>query len=158
MTSGAIVAVALMAFVEFSKPRRRRLRVPLNDDTPQQVDDFLRAFATRINWNQAASDRLAAAGEETLTILSQGDDPDQDDSPRRLTVSARREGSAVDLEFVSSLEGENVEDRLTYLSALPAVPDDGEVSLRLLRYYASLVRHQKYHGLDVVTVSVAGTT
>ena len=32
MTSGAIVAVALTAFVELSKPRRRRLRVPLDDD------------------------------------------------------------------------------------------------------------------------------
>ena len=157
MTSGAIVAVGLTAFVELSKPRRRRLRVPLDDDAPQQVDDFLRGFASRINWNPTASDRLAAAGEETLVILSQDDEPTESDSPRRLTVSARREGGNVELEFVSALEGENVEDRLTYLSALPAVPDDGEVSLRLLRYYASSVRHQKYHGLDVVTVSVAST-
>ena len=157
MTSGAIVAVGLMAFVEFSKPRRRRLRVPMNDDTPQQVDDFLRAFASRANWNQVASDRLAAAGEETLAILYQEDEPDESASPRRLTVHARREGNNVDLEFISSLEGENVEDRLTYLSALPPVPDDGEVSYRLLRHYASSVRHQKYHGLDVVTVSVAAS-
>ena len=155
MTSGAIVAVALTAFVELSKPRRRRLRVPLDDDAPRQVDDFLRAFASRIRWNPAASDRLAAAGEETLAILSQEEEPDESDSPRRLTVNARREGNNVELEFVSALEGENVEDRLTYLSALPAVPDDGEVSLRLLRHYASSVRHQKYHGLDVVTVSVS---
>ena len=155
MTSGAIVAVGLTAFVELSKPRRRRLRVPLDDDAPQQVDDFLRGFASRINWNPTASDRLAAAGEETLVILSQDEEPTDSDSPRRLTVSARREGGNVELEFVSALEGENVEDRLTYLSALPAVPDDGEVSLRLLRHYASSVRHQKYHGLDVVTVSVA---
>ncbi len=155
MTSGAIVAVGLMAFVEFSKPRRRRLRVPLDDDAPQQVDDFLRRFASRINWNQIASDRLAAAGEETLAILSQDEEPDKPESPRRLTVNARREGNSVEMEFVSSLDGENVEDRLTYLSALPPVPDDGEVSFRLLRHYASSVRHQKYHGLDVVTVSVA---
>ncbi len=156
MTSGAIVAVALTALVDLSKPRRRRLRIPLDDDAPQQVDDFLRAFASRVNWNGDAADRLAAAGEETLVILSQSDDDSEpDDSPRRLAVSARREGSNVDLEFISSLEGENVEDRLTYLSALPPVPDDGEVSYRLLRHYASSVRHQKYHGLDVVIVSVA---
>ncbi len=59
------------------------------------------------------------------------------------------------MEFASALHCENVEDRLTYLSALPPVPDEGEVSYRLLRHYASEVRHQKYHGLDVVTVSVA---
>ena len=155
MTSGAIVAVALMAFVEFSKPRRRRLRVPMNDDAPQQVDDFLRAFASRIQWNPEASDRLAAAGEETLTILAQDDDPETSDAPKRLTINARREGRNVELEFISALDGANVEDHLTYLSALPPVPDDGEVSFRLLRHYASSVRHQKYHGLDVVTVSVA---
>ena len=96
--------------------------MPLDDDAPQQVDDFLRAFATRIRWNPAASDRLAAAGEETLVILSQDEEPAESDAPRRLTVSARREGNNVDLEFVSALEGENVEDRLTYLSALPPCP------------------------------------
>ena len=155
MTSGAIIAVALTAFVEFSKPRRRRLRVPMNDDAPQQVDDFLRAFASRINWNTEASDRLAAAGEETIAILAQDDDPETSDAPKRLTINARREGRNVELEFISALDGANVEDHLTYLSALPPVPDDGEVSFRLLRHYASSVRHQKYHGLDVVTVSVA---
>ena len=155
ITSGAIVAVSLMAFIELSKPRRRRLGVPLNDDAPQQVDDFLRAFASRIRWNPEASNRLAAAGEETLAILAQEDPDGPPNAARRLTLDARREGNTVELEFVSALEGENVEDRLTYLSALPPVPDEGEVSYRLLRHYASEVRHQKYHGLDVVMVSVS---
>ena len=35
-------------------------------------------------------------------------------------------------------------------------PDEREISFRLLRHYASLVRHQKYHGLDIVTVQVEG--
>ena len=104
--------------------------------------------------------RLAAAGEETLAILSQEDEETPSASLRRLTVDARREGNTVELEFVSALDGDNVEDRLTYLSALPPVPDEGEVSYRLLRHYASEVRHQKYHGLDVdiVTVSVSATS
>ena len=29
-------------------------------------------------------------------------------------------------------------------------------SLRLLRYHASGVRHQKFHGVDIVTVQVEG--
>ena len=32
--------------------------------------------------------------------------------------------------------------------------EEGEISLRLLRHYASSVHHQKFHGLDVVTVQV----
>ena len=38
----------------------------------------------------------------------------------------------------------------------PDIPDGREISFRLLRHYASSVRHQKYHGVDVVTVSVKG--
>ena len=53
-----------------------------------------------------------------------------------------------------SLEGENVEDHLAYLSKLPPVPDEREVSFRLLLHYASSVTHQKYHGVDVITVRV----
>jgi hypothetical protein len=32
--------------------------------------------------------------------------------------------------------------------------DEHEISFRLLRHYASSVRHQKYHDLDIVTVRV----
>ena len=55
---------------------------------------------------------------------------------------------------MTSLEGENVEDHLAYLSKLPPVPDEREVSFRLLLHYASSVSHQKYHGVDIVTVRV----
>ena len=34
-------------------------------------------------------------------------------------------------------------------------PAEHEVSLRLLRRLASSVRHQQYHGTDIVTVRVA---
>ena len=58
---------------------------------------------------------------------------------------------------MTSLEGENVEDHLAYLSELPPVPDEREVSFRLLLHYASSVSHQKYHGVDIVTVRVEST-
>ena len=66
------------------------------------------------------------------------------------------EGRSAEVEFVTAIEGENLEDRLAYLSDLPSIPDEREVSFRLLRHYASSVRHQKYHGVDIVTVSVDG--
>ncbi len=47
-----------------------------------------------------------------------------------------------------------MEDHLAYLSKLPPVPDEREVSFRLLLHYASSVSHQKYHGVDIVTVRV----
>ena len=157
MTAGGLVAMFLAAAMELTGGRRRRIRLKLDEQTPQQVDNFLRGFAERLGWNAADANRVAAAAEETLAIVSRAD-PGDPETPRRITVRARQESDRIELEFASTLDGENVEDRLTYLSALPPVPNDGEVSFRLLHHYASSVRHQKYHGLDVVTVSVATET
>ena len=67
------------------------------------------------------------------------------DGKRRLVVTARKQGSGADLEFVSAAEGENLEDQLAHLAEPADVPDGREISFRLLRHYASSVRHQKYH-------------
>ncbi len=155
MTSGAIVAVAMMAFVELSRRRSRRLQVALDEDAPARIDQFLRAFASRARWNPGATDRLLAAGEETVAILRQEEDEVTSGQPRRLVLSTRTDGANIEMEFATALEGENMEDRLSYLSDLPAIPDENEVSFRLLRHYASSVRHQKYHGIDIITVTVS---
>ena len=158
MTSGAIVAVGLTAIVELTRRRRRRLQVPLDDDAPAQLEGFLRDVARRNGWVGESADRLSAAGEETVVILRQEDDEVTAGEPRRLVVSAQANGQAVEMEFVTALEGENMEDRLTFLSEMPAIPDEKEVSFRLLRHYASSVNHQKYHGLDIITVTVNAAT
>ena len=152
MTAGAITAILLTLFMNLAARRQRRLRVPLVSDSLGEVDEFLRQFAERAAWNEASTERLASAGEETLAVLLQ--EHPEEETPLRLTVSARPEDHAAELEFVTSLEGENVEDQLAYLSALPPVADEREVSLRLLLHYASSVSHQKYHGVDIITVRV----
>ena len=157
MTSGAIVAIIMMLFMELTSPRRRRLEVASDMAALPTIDQFLRAFASKNGWSAASMDRLASAAEETLAILLQEPDDTTDAEMRRLTVAVRMEGHSVEMEFVTALEGQNMEDRLAYLSALPPVPDEREVSFRLLWHYASSVRHQKYHGVDIITVSVAGT-
>ena len=155
MTSGAIVAVIMVAFMELTAQRRRRLQVAFGMDALPKIDEFLRDFASRGKWNAASTDRLTSAGEETLAIMLQ-ENKDDDDMTRRLVVTARMVGRSAELEFVTALEGENMQDRMAYLSELPPVPDEREVSFRLLLHYASTVRHQKYHGVDVVTVNVEG--
>ncbi len=155
MTAGAIVAVAMMLFLELTGPRRRRLRVRLDDEAIPKLDTFLRGFASRRGWDDAATERLALVGEETLHSLLADDGAIPTDG-RRLMVIARAEGRGAELEFVSAAEGENLEDRLAYLGETPDIPDDREISFRLLRHYASSVRHQKYHGVDIVTVNVDG--
>ena len=71
-------------------------------------------------------------------------------------ISARRDEDMVELEFLSGVDRENLEDRLTYLSEQPETFDEHEISFRLLQHYASSVRHQKFHDIDVITVHVEG--
>ncbi len=157
MTSGAIVAIVLMAFLELTGTRRRRMAAALDVEALPALEEFLRALASKAGWNAASTERLVLVGEETLSsMLSGGDDGPPEDEPRRLVVNARTEGGGAELEFLSATEGENIEDRLAYMGETPEIQDDREISFRLLRHYASSVRHQKYHGVDIVTVHVDG--
>ncbi len=155
MTSGAIVAVAMMAFLELTGPRRRRLRVDAGDEALPRVSGFLREFATGAGWNAASAERLVLVGEETLASMADGGEESAMEDPRRLVVTARSVGGAAELEFVSAAEGENIEDRLAYLGENPEITDGRDISFRLLRHLSSSVSHQKYHGVDVVAVRVA---
>ena len=158
MTSGAMVAVIMMLLLELTGPRRERLRVPLDRDALPRLTDFLSGFASKAGWNSVSAERLVLVGEETLaSMLSEQEDSLEKDRPRRLVVSARAGGGGAELEFVSAAGEENLEDRLAYLGEKPDIQDSREISFRLLHHYASSVRHQKYHGVDIVTVNVEGS-
>ena len=118
------------------------------------IDDFLAALGSRLKWNDASTLRLRSAAEETLaSLLSQEDDAEGSDTPR-LNIVARPQGKTVELEFVATTRHENIEDQLAYLTEEASVPTANDLSLRLLRYHASTVRHQKFHGVDIVRVQV----
>ena len=153
MTSGALVAIIMMVFMELTSPRRRRLQVALGMDALPQIDEFLRGFASKHRWNATSTDRLASAGEETLSILLQ-ESGDAADQGRQLSISTQMNERTAEMEFVTALEGANMEDQLAYLNEMPPAPDEREVSFRLLWHYASSVQHQKYHGVDIVTITV----
>ena len=157
MTAGAIVAIIMVAFMNMTSPRRRRLAAELSPDSLPEIDAFLREFGAASQWDSASADRLSAAGEEALAVLLQEVNVTESGEPLHLTVSARQHEHAAELEFVTALQGENMEDHLAYLSELPPVPDEHQVSYRLLWHYASSVQHQKYHGIDIITIRVERT-
>lgn len=171
MLVGALVAVALVVFLDLSSPERRsRAEVDLSVSSLPEIDRFLRDLATLNGWSEASAQRLCSTGEEALlslvrpdeagekmpTSLGQPEDESAEEAPR-LLISARRAADMVELEFLAVIDGENLEDRLAYLSEECEGLQEGEVSLRLLRHYASSVHHQRYHGLDIVTVQVRGS-
>ena len=153
MTSRSIVAVTMMLFLELTGPRRKRLRVALDEETLPKVSGFLREFAMSAGWSASAAERLVLVGEETLSSMSSGE---QDmPSGRRLVATARSVGREAEVEFIAAAGGENLEDRLAYLGDSPDVTDEREISFRLLRHLSTSVSHQKYHGVEVVSVRVA---
>ena len=102
------------------------------------------------------TDRLRAVGEETLSTLAPIVKAEETAAPdRRLLLVAHSDGSAAELEFIAATDDANLEDRMALLRDLAAnAPIEEDVSLRLLRHFASSVRHQQYHDTDVVTVRV----
>ncbi len=154
ITGGAAVAVGLTVFMDLTKSRRRRLEARLDISELPRIDAFLQRVAASVAWNTASADRLRSAGEETLSSLLQPGNENPYDQASRLILTASPEGRAVELEFVAASDEENLADRLAYLPEQNKTLDEREISFRLLRHYASSVRHQKYHGIDVVTVRV----
>lgn len=156
MTAGGLAAILLTAFMELTARRRKRLQIELSTASLPGIDRFLRGFAAGIGWTEPATGRLCAVGEETLSVLTDPDGKGAADGGRLLVITARHSEETAELEFLAVAAGENLEDRLAYLSEQPEILDEHEISFRLLRHYASSVRHQKYHDLDIVTVRVDG--
>ena len=151
---GVLVAVLLSAVLELAGSRRRRLEEDLDISALPSIEAFLRELGSGMEWNDSSIERLCAAGEETLSSMLQLRDNYEEERPTRLILIARPGAGTVEIEFIAVFEEENIEDRIAFMSDQAETPDVGEISFRLLRHYASSVRHKKYHGIDIVTVQV----
>ena len=157
VTIGAVVAIGMTLLLEAFSSRRSRLEVKLDMDSLPAIDAFLTQLATRLGWNEASKLRLRAAGEETLAIMQTREDDANGSERPRLIIDARPQGSMVELDFIATTRQENIEDQLAYLTSDVPILTVDDLSLRLLRHHASAVRHQKFHGVDIVTVQVEGS-
>ena len=141
-----------------------RFQAKLHIDSLPELTQFIERFCKSRRWNDAMRERLSAVAEETLLTLAPLDleaeleelEEDPDVIPRQLVVVASSDGPVADLEFIGGgSEGENVEDRMRQMQDHEEeTPVDTEISLRLLRRYASSVRHQQFHEMDIITVRV----
>ena len=170
ITTGGVAAIVMILYLEFTNPRRMRFQSPLDIDVLPELNEFISKFADRRGWDTSMKERLSAVAEETLLTLSpldleafmaQDDDPEQEGEEakpsRQLVVLASSDGPVATLEFIGGAgDEENMEDRLRQLQQYDSeTPVEQELSLRLLRAYATSVRHQQFHGTDVITVRVA---
>ena len=155
MTVGGLTVIGLTVFDEVTGPRRQRLRVALGTDAYPKIDGFLAALGSRRRWSEEMIERVRAVGEETLLLLLRKEEERTTDDGRSLLLMASGEGDDAVLEFVAATDETNLEDQLALLGDRAAGGRvEQEVSLRLLRHYASSVRHNQFHDTDVITVRV----
>ena len=157
ITTGGLAVVVMVLYLEFTNPRRMRFQSQLDVDALPELNEFIAKFAGRRGWDTAMQERLSAVAEETLLTLAPLDLEGNDDTGdnRRLVVLASGEGPVADLEFIGGGNEENMEDRLRQLQQYDSeTPIENELSLRLLRSYASSVKHQQYRDADIITVRV----
>ena len=162
MTAGGLCAILMMLCLNLAMPRPKRIQTKLAMQSLPKILEFLRTCAKEGRWSAASTERLCAAGEEAiLSLLHEDEDEsakdEQGEEPARaLNVSVRTAATSAELEFIASTGGANLEDRIALLGQWAEQSASHDISLRLLRHYASSVRHQQYHGIEVVTVHVAG--
>ena len=155
MTAGGLVAIIMTLFMEMTEPRPSRMEAALDKSSLPEFRKFLGGFASSGGWDEAMAKRLGGVCEEILLTLH-GRDEGEEQSGRRLVLLAKKDGSAAVLEFIAAAgEGENLEDRVALLGEQTEEAHlEQEVSLKLLHHLAASVRHQQYHGVDIVTVRV----
>ena len=95
-----------------------------------------------------------------------GDDADPDARGERegamhagappVATRAHGDGGAADLEFIATTDQTNLEDQLAMLSegAAKRAGRGRRRRFRLLRHYASSIRHQQYHDIDILAIRV----
>ena len=170
ITTGGVAAIVMILYLEFTNPRGMRFHSRLHIDALPDLNNFLEKFAGRRGWDTAMRERLSAVAEETLLTLAPmdfgeltalDDEPDreqEDGKPeRQLVVTASSDGPVATLEFIGGAgDEENMEDRLRQLQQFDSENMvEQDLSLQLLRAYATSVRHQQFHGTDIITVRIA---
>ena len=152
MTAGGITVILLSGFLDLTGSRPRRLRSTLAIQSLPGIDAFLCDFAERMRCDESMTNRLRAVAEEAIhTLLGDGEASRE----RDLLLVAKADGRSADLEFIAGGADENLEEQLAMLSeGVTDLPNEAETPLRLLRHYATSVRHQQYHDTDIVTFRV----
>ncbi len=154
---GGMAAIAMTLFTEFSGFRARKLRIDLSQSSLAAVDDFLCQFADGHRWTEKGKDRLRLVGEEVMLSLFDREDDAPAEQKRRLVATIRPDGASAELEIVvasdDAIQG-NIENRIAYLGQEQVLEDEQELSVRILRHYASSVHHRKYHGIDIISCRV----
>ncbi len=154
---GGAVAIAMTLVAQMPRLRASTLRIDLSPDSPAAVDEFLGRFADKHSWTEEGANRLRLVGEEAILSLLESGKEGALPQKRSLVATISPDGASAELEIIvasnDAIQG-NIEDRMAYLGQDQALEDEQELSVRILRHYASSVQHRQYYGIDIVNCRV----
>ena len=154
---GGMAAIVMTIAAEASGFRARKLRTDLSESSLPDFDGFLRRFADSHSWSEEGKNRLCLAGEEVILSLLDEENGDAAEQKRTLVATIRPESGSAELEIVvasdDAIQG-NIENRMAYLGTDQGLDDEHQLSVRILRHYASSVHHRKYYGIDIISCRV----
>ncbi len=154
---GGIAAILMTLVTELSGFRARKLQTELSQSSLAAIDEFLSQFAETHSWTEEGGNRLRLVGEEAILSLLEEEQEGPAEQKRRLVATIRPDRGSAELEIVvasdDAIQG-NIENRMAYLGQDQALEDEQELSVRILRHYASSVHHRKYYGIDIVSCRV----
>ncbi len=154
---GGMTAIVMTAVTELSGFRAKKLRVDLSQSSLHAFDDFLHQFADRHSWTEEGENRLRLVGEEVVLSLLNEENDGPAEQKRRLVATIRPDSGSAEVEIVvasdDAIQG-NIENRIAYLGDGHALEDEQQLSVRILRHYASSVHHRKYYGIDIISCRV----
>ncbi|MXY85551.1 MAG: hypothetical protein F4Y95_03415 [Chloroflexi bacterium] len=154
---GGIAAILMTLVTEVSGFRAKKLQAELSQSSLAAIDEFLSQFAETHSWTEEGGNRLRLVGEEAILSLLEEEQEGPAGQKRRLVATIRPDRGSAELEIVvasdDAIQG-NIENRMAYLGQDQALEDEQELSVRILRHYASSVHHRKYYGIDIVSCRV----
>ena len=159
---GAVVVLLYVLVTVFFgwgkwKSSRQNIDMELEAGVRPRLDAFLREFAGKMKWNDESTERLCSAAEEAFMSLVRQDEAVTESGNRQLRVAIRRDGDAAEMEFMAAPQGTNLEEQMGLIRDRDTPMSGRDLSLRLLRHYASSVSHRQYHAIDLLTVRVKGS-
>lgn len=153
MVSGGLIAILLTILSELTLKARKRIQTGLSVEALPELQAFIRKFSKSHSWSSSFTIRVEGAVEEALLILCSQTDPDQKDGVLQLIIKG--ESDRATLEFVAADSTENLQDRIALMGAdISSVNLERDVSLRMLKHLTTSVRHERYHGTEIIVLEV----
>jgi xanthine permease XanP len=153
MTAGTVIAILLTLLFRARRGRPKRLTTEFSVGSVPKVHEFVEEIARIAGWDKPAINRLQLASEEALVVMLEKAER-VEPGERQLRIEVRQGEEMIELDLIVAPRGANIEDELPLAMQSKAPPEE-MLPFRILSSIVDDIRHQQFHGIDIVTLKVS---